>query len=102
MLGAKHCNFTCTAESCTAEDTAVRDQIIIGLKRNDIRQEALKKSWDLDTLWREGMKMEGAARGEAEINGEDIQNGCIFVQDIKGQTGNKRNIHHLLQLSNQD
>ena len=48
------------------------------------------------------MKMESAARGEAEINGEDIQNGCIFVQDIKGQTGNKRNIHHLLQLSNQD
>ena len=45
LLGAKHCNFT-----CTAEDTAVRDQIIIGLKRNDIRQEALKKSWDLDTL----------------------------------------------------
>ena len=50
LLGAKHCNFKCTAESCTAEDTAVRDQIIIGLKRNDNRQEALKKSWDLDTL----------------------------------------------------
>ena len=67
LLEAKHCNF-----KCTAEDNAVRDQIIIGLKSNDIRQEALKKSWDLDTLQREGIKMESAARGGAEINGEDI------------------------------
>ena len=50
LLEAKHCNFICTAESCTAKDTAVRDQIIIELKSNDIHQEALKKSWDLDTL----------------------------------------------------
>ena len=48
LLEAKHCNF-----KCTAEDTAVRDQIIIKLKCNDILQEALKKSWDLDTLQRE-------------------------------------------------
>ena len=62
-----------------------------------MHQEALKKSWDLDNLWREGMKVESAARGGAEINGEDIQNGCIFVQVIKGQTEHKRrNIYHLL------
>ena len=60
LLEAEHCNFKCTAESCTAEDTAVRDQIIIGLESNDICQEALKKPWDLDTLRREGMKMESA------------------------------------------
>ena len=29
-------------------------------------------SWDLDTVQREGMKMERAARGRAEITGEDI------------------------------
>ena len=67
LLEVKHCNF-----KCTAEDTAVRDQIIIGLKSNDICQEALKKPWDLDTLRREGMKMESVARAGAEINGEDI------------------------------
>ena len=55
LLEAEHCNF-----KCTAEDTAVRDQIIIGLESNDICQEALKKPWDLDTLRREGMKMESA------------------------------------------
>ena len=67
LLEAKHCDF-----KYTAEDNAVRDQIIIGPKSNDICQEALKKSWDLDTLKREGMKMESAATGGAEINGEDI------------------------------
>ena len=67
LLEAKHCDF-----KYTAGDNAVRDQIIIGPKSNDICQEALKKSWDLDTLQREGMKMESAARGGAEINGEDI------------------------------
>ena len=72
LLEAKHYNFKCTAESCTAEDTAVQDQTIIGLKSNNICQEALKKSWDLDTLRREGMKMKSATRGGAEINGEDI------------------------------
>ena len=73
LLEAKHYNFKCTAESCTAEETAVQDQIIIGLKSNNICQEALKKSQDtLDTLRREGMKMKSAARGGAEINGEDI------------------------------
>ena len=67
LLEAKHYNF-----KCTAEDTAVQDQTIIGLKSNNICQEALKKSWDLDTLRREGMKMKSATRGGAEINGEDI------------------------------
>ena len=67
LLETKHYNF-----KCTAEDTSAQDQIIIGLKSNNICQEALKKSWDLDTLRREGMKMESAARGGAEINGEDI------------------------------
>ena len=41
-LEAKHCNFDCESPQCTAEETAVRDQIIIGLKDNEIRLEALK------------------------------------------------------------
>ena len=80
LLEAKHWDF-----KCTAEDTAVRDQIIIRLKSNDIHQEALKKSWDLDTLQREGMKMESAARGGAEINGEDIYKmGAYSLKSLKG------------------
>ena len=64
--------FKFTSVDCTAEDTVVRDQIIISLKDNNIRQEALKRSWELETLRQEGMKMESTARGGAEINGEDV------------------------------
>ena len=71
---AKHCEFKCSHEDCTAENIAVRDQIIIGLKDNEIREEALKKSWNLQTLRTEGMKIESAARSGAEINGENTVN----------------------------
>ena len=72
LIEAKHCNFKCSSADCTAEDTAIRDQIIIGMKDNYIRQEALKRSWDLLTLRQEGMKIESATRGGAEIAGEDV------------------------------
>ena len=75
LLEAEQRNFKCTAKSCAAEDTAVRGQIC---------QEILKKSWDLDTLQREGMKMERAARGGAEINGEDIYKmGAFSFKSLK-------------------
>ena len=67
---AKHCQFHCTHSDCTAEQTAVRDQIIIGTSSKEIRDEALLQSLDLATLRKEGMKLESAARGGAEISGE--------------------------------
>lgn len=70
MKEAKHCHFKCRNEDCTAEDIAIRDQIVIGLKDSAIREDALKKSWDLVTLRMEGMKMESAARSGAEISGD--------------------------------
>ena len=45
LLEARHWDFKCTEVDCTAEDIAVRDQIIIGLKGNDVCQEALKRDW---------------------------------------------------------
>ena len=97
LLEIKHCNFKCTTESCTAEDTAIQDQIIIERKNNDIHQEGLKKLWDFDTLQREGMKMESAARGGAEINGEDIcKMGAYSFKSSKDKQHKRRNIHHLL------
>ena len=47
---AKHCQFNCTSEDCTAEATAVRDQILIGTVNSTVRAESLLKSWDLKTL----------------------------------------------------
>ena len=41
---AQHCNFKCKHDDCTAEETAIRDQIIVGTIHNKIREEALKNS----------------------------------------------------------
>lgn len=68
----KHCNFNCHHANCSAEIIAARDQIVIGTSDSSIRESALKKSWDFDTLRKEGMKMESAARGGAEIAGESL------------------------------
>ena len=81
---AKHCTFKCSDAECTAEDIAIRDQIVIGTHENAIREEALKNSWDLNTLQSEGMKMESAARSGAEISGESVNKlGKYSYQNIK-------------------
>ena len=49
--------------------------MIIGLKDNEIRQKALKRSWNIEPLRKEGMKIESTYLGGAEISGE---NGDIF------------------------
>ena len=69
---AKNCSFKCHHPDCTAESTAVRDQIVYGTTNDKIREEALIRSWDLPTLWKEGMHMERAAKGAAELAGEPI------------------------------
>ena len=66
---ARLCQFKCDHVDCSAEVTAVRDQIIIGTNNVKIREEALLRSWKLKELRREGTKMESAARGELEISG---------------------------------
>ena len=69
---AKHCSFKCTHNDCTAEQTATRDQILIGTSDKKIRKEALMKSWDLATLRRGGMRMESAAKSGAVMSGESV------------------------------
>ena len=60
---AKHCEFKCESSTCSAEEIAIRDQTIIGLKDDFIREEALKHSWKLSDLRTNGMRLESAARG---------------------------------------
>ncbi len=71
---AQHCNFKCHNADCTAEDTAIRDQIIIGTTHDKIREEALKNSWDLQQLRKEGMRIESATKGMEELNNESTVN----------------------------
>ena len=65
---AKMCHFKCANATCTAEEIAVRDQIVIATSNTKIRKEALMKSWPLADLRKEGMKLESATHGEAEIS----------------------------------
>jgi hypothetical protein len=67
---AKHCDFKCDDMNCTAEDTAIRDQVIIGTTSDKIREEALKNSWDMSQIRKNGMQIESATRGAAELSGE--------------------------------
>jgi hypothetical protein len=71
---AQHCNFKCHNDDCTAEDTAIRDQIIIGTTHDKIREEALKNSWDFRQLRMEGMRIENATKGLEELNNENPVN----------------------------
>ena len=68
------CSFCdCAADSdCTAANTAIRDQIVIGTHQEKIREKALLKGWALDDLRKEGMKIESAARGEERISHRDV------------------------------
>ena len=54
------------------EDVA-RDQIVIGIRDNQIREEVLQKSWDLPTSRKKGMKIELAAQSGAEISGKAVK-----------------------------
>ena len=71
---AKHCELKCESLNCTAQDIAIRDQIVIGTSSDQIREEALKESWGLLELRKEGMRLESASKGAAEISGEQKLN----------------------------
>ena len=68
---AEHCNLKCESDTCTALDTAIRDQILIGTTNEKIREDALKDSWDLTKLRKYGMQFEIALRGAAELSNEN-------------------------------
>ena len=72
---AKHCYVKCHHSDCNAEETTIRDQIIIGTRSNTIiGRRSLLKSWNLATLHQEEMKIESATRGGAEISREAVNN----------------------------
>ena len=71
---AKHCEFRCENVDCSAERTAIRDQIVIGTTSDLIREEALKESWSLTDLRTQGMRLESASKSASEISGEQRMN----------------------------
>ena len=53
---ARHHSIKCNSNAHTEEQTAERDQVIIGTSNNDIHEEALKKTHDLIILRSEGRR----------------------------------------------
>ena len=47
---AKNCSFKCASDECTVPDTLIRDQIIIGVRDEDFRKNALTNSGILKHL----------------------------------------------------
>lgn len=87
---AKHCSFKCQHGGCTAESTAVRDQILYGTTFEKVREEAIIKSWDLKDLRKEGMRMESACKGAAEIAGEALNRlGAYSHKSIRNNKSSK-------------
>ena len=75
--------FQCDNEYCTARDTAARDQIVIGLLSEEIREEALKNAWDISNLRKEGMRIESAFKGASEIAGDTSLNKIYGIYSRK-------------------
>ena len=67
---AKLCKFKCDSETCTVQDTLIRDQLIVGTWKEAIREEALKKQWDLTTLINKGCTIESSVAAASEIKQE--------------------------------
>ncbi len=86
---AKHCQFHCESTNCTALSTAVRDQIVIGISSEEIREEALKNAWELGLLRKEGMRLESAAKGASEISGEGKINKVYGKYSRKNQNNRR-------------
>ena len=82
---AKNCNYKCEHTDCTAEDIAIRDQIIIGTTNSKIREEALKNSWDYTTLRKEGMHIESAYKSAEALTSDSINRIGKYSQKYKNR-----------------
>ena len=73
---------------------AIRDQVVIGLLNDNIREEALNKSLDLPTLCTEETKMACASKSAQEIAGDSTavnRLGKYSIKNIKNQKYKKVN-----------
>ena len=66
---SKNCSFKCS-DTCTVNETMIKDQILFGTRDGDIRKSALKEDWDLATLLKKGRAMEASDMGAAVIKKE--------------------------------
>ena len=63
---SRKCDFAC-GNACTVRDTLARDQIIIGVRSDEIRKHALKNEWNLEDLIKNGRQLEAASKGVQKL-----------------------------------
>ena len=84
--GGKACTFCECGSDCSAEEYAIRDQIVIGRTNENICKKAMIKNWKLAELRQKEMKHESAAAGEEKISNCDVNKvGVYFYQRIKNE-----------------
>ena len=63
----KNCSFNCTSPTCTASQTMIRDQILIGTTDDSLREKALAEQMDLNNVVDNGRMLEAAHRGATKL-----------------------------------
>ena len=68
---SKSCDFSCESENCGVAKVMCRDQIIFGTSNDQIRKEALRNEWNLDSITTNGRALEAAVKGAEQIKKEE-------------------------------
>ena len=80
----KTCYFNCTNRICTAMNTAIRDQVVIGMNDGEIRKQALLQGWKLDQLKVEGRRIDSAEIGEKTIPTTMKDSNTVYKTGVPG------------------
>ena len=89
----KTCTFCNCKKNCSAEEFAIRDQIVIGTNNEVIREKAMLKNWHLQELRKNGMKYESAAAGEEKMLGGTLNKTSPYLfRNLKKNNNPKKNI----------
>ena len=96
----KTCYFKCMSNTCTAMDTAIRDQVIIGTTDSEIRKQALLKGRDLGQLKVEGRRIEAAEIGEKTISTKTQFSNTVYKSGLPGPYSRKFNSAQNLKRNN--
>ena len=79
-------------KNCSAEEFAIRDQIVIGTNNEVIREKDMLKNWHLQELRKNGMKYESAAIGEEKMLGGALNKTSPYsFRNLKKNNNPKKN-----------
>ena len=93
QLGRHQCD-----NDCTAEDNAIRDQLVIATTKENIREKAIIKMWNLAELRQKGKNYEGAAAGEEKISGCEVNKVGAYILNKELKAKKQNSPQKMLQM----